>query len=348
VAVEDGAGPGRVTIRDVARAANVHISTVSRALDPEKSSLIAEATRKRVLAAADELGYRPHLIASGLRRGQTRTVGVVVPDLANPIYAPFTRGATHGLDQGGFMPLVADTEDDHTRLERILRHLAERRVEAIIITAARNGDAELLQTLVSQGLPVITAVRTLPGSGLPSVIHDDEQGGRLVAEFLAELGHRRVGQIRGPLDVAPFRGRTIGFAAAVAEAGLELVADVEPATRPTVAEGERLTLQLLRRPGAPPTALFAQNDVLAVGALKALRELGLRCPQDVSIVGYNDADFAEHTGPPLTTVKLSSYEIGRQAGELALEVIQEPDREHVVPSIPPELVVRGSTAPPPA
>src|SRR5690606_4024624 len=120
----------------------------------------AEATRQRVLAAAEELGYRPHLIASGLRRGQSRTIGVVVPDLANPIYAPLARGATHALDRGGFMPLVADTEDDHSRLERIVRHLAERRVEAIIITAARKADTELLQELASHGVPVVTAVRT--------------------------------------------------------------------------------------------------------------------------------------------------------------------------------------------
>ena len=118
----DGAGRPSVTIRDVAREAQVHLSTVSRALDPRKRSMIGEATRERVLAVVDELGYRPHLVASGLRRGQTRTVGVVVPDLGNPIFAPFARGATHALGGAGYMPLVADTEDDHAVLARILRH----------------------------------------------------------------------------------------------------------------------------------------------------------------------------------------------------------------------------------
>lgn len=341
-----GTGRNRVTIRDVAKVADVHISTVSRALDPEKYGLIAEATRQRVLAAAEQLGYRPHLIASGLRRGQTKTIGVVVPDLSNPIYAPLTRGATHALDRGGFMPLVADTEDDRARLERILLHLAERRVEAIIVTAAHSGDADVLEQIAAQGVPVVTAVRTLPDSGLPYVFHDDELGGRLVAEHLIGLGHRLVGQVRGPLDVEPFRARSRGFVTAVEVAGIERIDDCEPAARPTADEGERLTLELLRRDGPRPTALFVQNDVLAVGALQAVRRLGLVCPEDISIVGYNDADFAQHTGPPLTTVKLSAYEIGRQAGLLALEAIHSPQEERSRPSVPPELIVRGTSAPP--
>jgi LacI family transcriptional regulator len=171
---------------------------------------------------------------------------------------------------------------------------------------------------------------------------------RLIGERTgtAAGGHQRVGQIRGPLDVEPFRGRTRGFAAGIEAAGIEMVEDVAPAQRPTADEGERLTLELLGRAGLRPTALFVQNDVLAVGALVALEQLGLRCPDDVSIAGYNDADFAAHTGPPLTTVKLSPYEIGRQAGMLALEAIAEPDVERSTPSVPPELVVRHSTAPP--
>lgn len=342
----EGATGRRVTIRDVAKAADVHISTVSRALDPDKSDLIAEATRERVLAAAEELGYRPHLIASGLRRGQTKTIGVVVPDLGNPIYAPLARGTTHAIDRGGYMPLVADTEDDHARLARILLHLAERRVEAIIVAAARIDDAEILQEIANHGVPLVTAVRTLPGAGLPMVFHDDELGGRLAARHLYELGHRRVAQIRGPLDVVPFVGRSNGFLSEIETLGADLVPDCEPAERPTVEEGERLTSAMFEHVDERPTALFVQNDVLAIGALQALAQFGLRCPQDVSIVGYNDAPFAAHLAPPLTTVKLSAYEIGRQAGLLALEAIGSPTETPNHASVPPELVVRASTAPP--
>lgn len=340
----DGAGRPSVTIRDVAREAQVHISTVSRALDPRKRSMIGEATRERVLAVVDELGYRPHLVASGLRRGQTRTVGVVVPDLGNPIFAPFARGATHALGGAGYMPLVADTEDDPPVLARILRHLAERRVDAIIMTAARLQDEALLLAIADGGVPVITAIRTLPASGLPTVFHDDRAGGRLAAEHLLDLGHVRLGQVRGPGDVEPFLARGEAFASTVRTAGATLVTDRPPASRPTVEEGQRVAAGLLSA-ARPPTAVFVQNDTMAIGALMAARELGLRCPEDVSIVGYNDGPFAAHTDPPLSTIRLAPYEIGRHAGRLALQAIEHQDgiaEAHVAP----ELIVRRSSAPP--
>ncbi|MFA9444248.1 LacI family DNA-binding transcriptional regulator [Egicoccus sp. AB-alg6-2] len=335
-----------VTIRDVARAADVHVSTVSRALDPQKQWLIAEATRLRILEVVEELGYRPHRGASGLRRGQTRTIGVVVPDLGNPLYAPFLRGVARALDAADFMPLVTDTEDDHDRLVRILRHLEERRVEAVITTAAREGDVALLQQLRASGTEVVLAVRTLSDSGLPTVPHDDVLGGRIAVDHLLELGHRRIAQVQGPLDVEPFRARSQGCEDALAAAGLAVVARAQAASSPTVAEGERHTLELLRSCGdAPPTALFVQNDLLALGALSALRSRGLRCPEDVSVVSYNDAFFAAYTQPALTTVRLPAHAIGYAAGRLALRHVAGEDGD-VGTSVQPELVVRDSAAAP--
>jgi LacI family transcriptional regulator len=346
--VSDAPGGGRrVTIRDVADAAAVHISTVSRALDPAKRSLIADDTRERVLAVVEELGYRPHLVASGLRRGRTRTIGVVVPDLGNPIYAPLTRGAAHVIDGLGFMPLVADTQDDHGLLGRVLRHLAERRADAAIVCAARLEDEDLLREIDAGGVPIVTAVRNVPASGLPRVDHDDELGGELAAEHLLALGHRRLGQLRGPLDVEPFRARSAGFAAIVAGAsGAHLVADRPPTVNPSVEEGRQRALEFLGRSVRQrPTGLFVQSDTMAIGALQAVRELGLTCPGDVSIVSYNDAPFSAHTDPPLTTLRLDPYEIGRRAGQLALATIDGRDRTNV--SLEPTLVVRASTSPPP-
>ncbi len=340
--------PGRaeVTIRDVARVADVHISTVSRALDPQKSSLVSPATRAKVLEVAEELGYRPHLVASGLRRGRTRTIGVVVPDLGNPLYAPFVRGVTEALDQGGYMPLVADTQDQHGRFERVLSHLMGRRVDGLIATAARLDDEPVLRSFAQQGVPVVLAVRTLPDSGLPAVTHDDEAGGRLAAQHLLELGHVRVAQVQGPLDVTPFRARTKGFVDALGDAGVELAFSVDPGLEPTVPYGQQVMAALLDGAGDPPTGVFVQNDLMALGALKALRERGLRCPEDVSIVGYNDVFFADHTAPPLTTVRLAGYDVGWLTGSMALELIDHPDRESSPVVVPPTLVVRESTAPP--
>ncbi|QBI20898.1 LacI family transcriptional regulator [Egibacter rhizosphaerae] len=331
-----------VTLHDVAREAQVHVSTVSRALDPSKSSLVSDRTRERVAAAAESLGYRRHLVASGLRRGRTFTVGVVVPDIANPIYAPVVRGIAHTLDDEGYMPVVADTEDDDERFAQVINHLLSRRIDALITTAARERDEPRLRSLWASGTPVILAVRTLSGSGLPSVDSNDEAGAAMAARHLWDRGHRVVAQLRGPHDVEPFSARGRGFVEEAERLGFELRTIDEEAARPTIEDGEHVADRLLT---AHPdvTAVFAQNDLLALGLLMSLRRLGRNCPDDLAIVGYNDAMFAAHSDPPLTTVRLPTYEVGRHAGATAVACI---DRPHTPPprrSVTPELIVRAST-----
>jgi LacI family transcriptional regulator len=232
-----------------------------------------------------------------------------------------------------------------------VRHLDERRVEGIITTAARAGDVRVFQDLAAAGTAVVLAVRTLPDAALPTVPHDDVLGGRLAAAHLLELGHRHIAQVRGPLDVEPFRARTAGCEAVLAEAGLAVVATAEPASSPTVEQGEQQTLALLDASGdAPPTALFVQNDLLALGALSALRRRGLDCPADVSVVSYNDAFFAAYTQPALTTIRLPAYEIGIAAGRLALGQVLDGDGPAVdgdeAVAVAPELVIRDSATAP--
>lgn len=334
-------------MQEVAEAAQVHVSTVSRALDPAKASLVSEATRARVLQVAEELGYRPHLIASQLRRGQTQTVGVVVPDLGNPLYAPFVRGVAHALDEHGYLPLVADTQDDHDRFRRTLHHLWSRRVDAVITTAARASDRATVCDLADRGLPIVLAVRTLPGSGLPTVDHDDTGGGRLAAQHLVELGHRCLLQLKGPADVTPFLHRGEGFSAAAAAAGCEEVEPPTTATHPTVDEGRRLMRAVLAGSGPLPTGIFAQNDLLALGALEVLRSHDLWCPDDVSMVGYNDNFYAAHARPAMTAIRLPGYHIGQLAGAMAMDHIRDPDDAVTSVSTAPVLLVRESTGPPP-
>lgn len=337
----------RITLRQVAEAADVHASTVSRALDPAKAALVNPRTRAKVERVAEQLGYRPHLIASQLRRGQTQTVGVVVPDLGNPLYAPFVRGVTHALDHHGYMPLVADTQDDHERLRRTLLHLWNRRVEAIITTAPRAQDRSLVLEIATHGVPVILAVRTLPDSGLPTVEHDDVAGGALAAEHLIGLGHRRLVQLRGPTDVTPFVHRSLGFARAAEAAGVELVDLDIAATHPTVDDGRRLMEAVMTRCDPVPSGIFAQNDLLALGALEALRNAGLWCPDDVSVIGYNDNFYAAHARPSLTAIRLPGYDIGRLAGAMALEHVMRPEDAPASVSTSPVLMVRESTGPAP-
>lgn len=341
----DGARQPPVTQEVVAALAQVHVSTVSRALDPARSAMVSRTTREKVLSAAAQLGYEPHLIASQLRRGRTHTVGVIVPDLANPLYAPFVRGVMHALDRNGYMPLVADTEDDHDRFARVLSHLASRRVDAVIAAAARAGDAKLLKDAANRGMPIILAIRTLAGIDLPLVRHDDVGGGGLAAEHLLDLGHRRLLQLKGPPDVKAFHDRDLGFTRIAAERGAVVLDLPHQAESPTAEEGARLIKEVLDCDGPLPTGIFAQNDLMALGALDALHAAGLRVPQDVSLVGYNDMLFATHASVALTTVRFPAYDIGRLAGTMAHQYIEEPGVSSASVSTSPTLVVRKSTGP---
>jgi len=334
-----------VTLRDVAAAASVHVATASRALDSQTAHPVSPETRARVKRVAEELGYRHHMMARGLRRGFSSTVGVVVADLGNPYTAPVLRGLQNRLEGADYMALVTETRDDSQVLERAVGHLLARQVDGLVVLAVRSGDLGRVLDWDSR-VPVVLAVRGLPGSGVPAVTHDDLGGGRLAATHLAELGHRRVVQLPGPPDMQPFLDRYDGFAEAAASLGLEASA-VAPASRPVFEEGRRL-MGLALEGGDLATAVFAHNDAIAMGAVRALRDAGLGCPGDVSVIGYNDVPMADCFDPPLTTIRLNGGEIGRQAAEAVLAVIHGLPIPGGGQPEPAELVVRASAAPPPS
>jgi LacI family transcriptional regulator len=331
-----------VTLRDVAAAARVHVATASRALDAETAHPVSRETRARVQRVAEELGYRHDMMARGLRRGFSSTVGVVVADLGNAYTAPVLSGLERSLDRVDYMALVTESRDDSQALERAVGHLLARQVDGLVLLAVRSGDLGRVVAWTAR-VPVVLAVRSLPGSGVPAVTHDDLGGARLAAGHVAELGHRRVVQLPGPLDIQPFKDRHDSFAETGAALGLEVWA-VPAAIRPDFDEGRRLMAQALADP-RPATAVFAHNDAMAMGAVRALRDAGLDCPRDRSVVGYNDVPMADCFDPPLTTVRLDGYEVGRRAGEAVLAAIRGlPVPQGDLP-MPAELVVRSSTAP---
>jgi len=339
-----GQNGARATLRDVAKLAGVHVTTASRVMDPQRSGTVNPSTADRVLRAAETVGYRKHLVASNLRRGRTGTVGVVVPDLANPYFALVVRGVYERLERAGEMvSVVAETRDDPARFDRILGHLAERRVDGIIVAAARAGDALRLEYFAENSAPVVLAVRSLPDSRVPVVCTGDHDGGVLAASHLVALGHHIVGQIRGPSEIGPFRTRAEGFAEAVSRSGKCVVETREPAIAAVYEEGYRLATELLHS-DRRPTALFAGNDTMAIGAIDALRAAALSCPEDVSVIGYNDNAFMDHISPPLTTIRVANYEIGLRAAEIldALTRGEVVPRSSVFDAV---LVVRESTRP---
>jgi LacI family transcriptional regulator len=335
----------RVTLRDVARVAGVHPATASRALNDKTRPLVNEDTAQRVLAAAEELGYSPNPIARGLKTNRSYTIGVLIPDLTNPLFPPILRGIEDRLEQAGYTPLIANTDNDPERELLDTQAMRARQVDGIIAATARR-DHDLFDELLAGGLDLVLVNRWLPDLPVSSATADDRQGMRMGVEHLIELGHRRIAHIAGPLDYSTGLDRHEGFKDAMRGAGIELDPDLILLSEVlTEAEGTRLCAQLLDS-GREFTAIAGANDLLALGCLDVFAERGLRCPDEISVVGFNDMPFAARFQPPLTTIRIPHYEIGTAAGELMLEQLEDPESEPRHVRLEPTLVVRQSTAKP--
>jgi LacI family transcriptional regulator len=336
-----------VTLRDVARRAEVHPGTVSRALNVETRALVNEETARRVINAAEELGYKPNPMARGLKTNRSYTVGVLIPDLTNPLFPPIVRGIEDRLGEAGYTSLIANTEDDPERERADVLALRTRQVDGFIAATARR-DQDLLSEMAAAGERVVLVNRRLPDGSLPAVTGDDREGVRLAVEHITGLGHTRVAHLGGPQELSTGNQRYRGFLDAMGTAGMTVDEKlVRFGHAFTEAEGARVCRELLED-GAAFTAILAGNDLMALGCYDVLEERGLRCPADVSVIGFNDMRFADRFNPPLTTIRLPHYEIGAAAAELLLECLQDPDVEPHQVTLAPSLVVRASTAPPAA
>jgi LacI family transcriptional regulator len=338
---------GPATLRDVARLAGVHPGTVSRALNPQTRGLVNERTARRVLAAAEELGYRPNPIARGLRTNRSHTIGVLVPDLMNPLFAAVVRGIEDGLSDAGYTPLIANTDNDAQRERIAYEAMSARQVDGFIAATAVR-DHWLLEDQASRGAKVVLVNRRVDSDAIPAVTGDDHEGVRLAVEHLAGLGHRRIAHLGGSQALYTGWSRHQGFLDAMRSLKLgpdpDLIVFSETFTE---REGARCCGELLDR-RRDFTAIVAGNDLLALGCYDALEERRVRCPEDVSVVGYNDMPFVDRFRPPLSTVRVPHYELGATAAELMLEQLQELEAPPRQLLLPPELVIRGSTAPPAA
>jgi LacI family transcriptional regulator len=334
-----------VTLRDVARRAAVHPGTVSRALNAETRALVNEETARRVINAAEELGYKPNPMARGLKTNRSYTVGVLIPDLTNPLFPPIVRGIEDRLGEAGYTSLIANTENDPERERADVLALRTRQVDGFIAATARH-DHELLAEMAAAGERVVLVNRRLADGSLPAVTGDDREGMRLAVEHITALGHTRVAHLGGPQELSTGNQRYHGFVDAMRAAGVAPDRALVRFGRAfTEAEGARICRDLLDdRPVF--TAILAGNDLMALGCYDVLEERGLRCPADVSVIGFNDMRFANRFNPPLTTIRLPHYEIGAAAAELLLERLQDPTAEPRQLTLEPELVVRASTAPP--
>ncbi len=342
--------PSAVTIRDVARAANVSISTVSHVLSGKRPT--SGATRQRVEDVIQRLGYRPNRVAQSLVWRRPFALGLIIPDITNPYFPAFALGAEDRVRERGYTLVLGNSEYDAEREASYLELVRSQQLAGAIYCLGDEMSPILaqIQRAVEEGLAVVLVHS--PMASVPTVCADNRQGGRLAAKHILGLGHRAIGIISAlPLDEG-MADREGGFLDVLREMGMPVDRTAVPSMygNHQIEGGRQATEELLEH--APQlTAIFVLNDLMALGALEAVRASGRRVPQDVSIIGFDDIPFAALANPPLTTVGQPIRQLGEQAADLLLSVIED----GVAPAaarqpnvlLPNELIVRGSTAPPP-
>lgn len=335
----------RATIDDVALRAGVHKATVSRALNSRTRHQVSVETLARVESAAEQLGYVPNAMARGLRTSSSMTIGVIIPDLTNPFFPPVVRGIENYLQPRGYTALLANT-DSSEEIERLaLESLLGRRVDGLIIASgSRQGSA--LADAYDAGVLAVMLNRDAGDIPYPLVTGNDATGVMAAVAHLVDLGHRRLLHIAGPEDFSTSETRTEAFRTACA-AAKGVTGTVLEAHALSVEAGQQAMDRVLTARRSRPTAIVAGNDLVALGVLRSLRAHGLSCPGDVSVVGFNDIEFAQDTYPPLTTVRVPMQEMGAEAARTLLEAIETKTQEPVTVRLPVSLILRGSTGPAP-
>ena len=332
------------TLKDVAKLVGIHPATVSRALNPRTSHLVNPATVARVRKAAASLKYVPNPMASGLRTARSHTIGVVIPDLTNPLFPGMVRGIQDTLARAGYTPLLVNTDNDPEIEAHVVASLRARRVDGFILATARRDHPLLLE--LSEKFPLVLINRVTESGQFPSVTTDEMHGIRLAVDHLVALGHRAIAHIGGPAWSSTGYERAQAFSRAMKSHGLSTARRMAAVDAWSV-ESARETARALLAAQPAITAVVAANDQLALGAVAAGRSLKLRCPRALSVTGYNDMPFMDIVDPPLTTVRVPQHDIGAEAARLLLSLLRDDAQspvKHV--RLTPELIVRGSTAPP--
>ena len=328
-------------MKDVAQAADVSVQTVSAVINRKPG--ITDGTRERVMAAVTELHYRPYSIARSLRTGKTRTIALIISDIANPSFSTMASAAEDYAHSFDYNLVVFNTHDDIEREARYLQTAIERWIDGILFVPAQDRMTGL-DTLQAAGLPSVAIDRIPEGYTGPSVTLDNVEAGRLAADHLLDLGHTCIGHIGGPASLRLARERFQGFGRALAARGLACGPCASGEGNWECESGYAAMKQILA--GHPlPTAIFAANDRMAIGAMRAVLEAGLAIPRDVSFVGLDDIEVSAYQNPPLTTIRQSFAELATQAVRLLLDLVDEKNPEQTQMVLAPELIVRQSTGP---
>jgi LacI family transcriptional regulator len=330
------------TIQDVARRAGVAPITVSRVVN--NSGYASEATRQRVEAAIEELGYVPNTLARGLRSKRTNTLALVMTDITNPFFTMIARGVEDAASAAGFTVIFCNTDESEEEEEKYTHILAQKQVDGVLLIPARS-NPDSVEFLQSKKIPVVLLDRSVPNVRTDIVRCDSKGGAYQLVKRLIELGHQYISIITGPQGVSTSDDRIAGFIQALSEAGLADHRRIYAGSF-TQASGYELTTQTITD-DPPPTAIFGANNFISIGVLKALRDYGLKVPEDISVVSFDDLPAAMIVNPFLTVAAQPAYEMGKMATDLLLTRLSgESSGEFQEIILPTEIIERQSSGPP--
>ena len=327
------------TLQTLADALGVHRSTVARALNPEERHRITPAVVTRVMEEAERQGYRRDIIAASLRTGKSRLIGVVLPDLANPVFSTILDGISATLTEHSYSALIAGSGLPSGKQDDIVDTLVGRRVDGLILATAMRDDPTVSCCLRLK-VPTVLVNRAEDKLRVPSVVPDDHMGMGLAVDHLSSHGHCRIAHIGGPEEVSTGYLRRQGFQDAMTLAGLDASRVISAKSYDRIAGADIARQVFTRWPDT--TAIAAGNDLLALGALDYMREAGIDCPKQVSLTGFNDMPFIDLVDPALTTIRAPQHEMGKAAAEMLLTAIENPGGLPENQRYPVALVIRKS------
>ena len=329
------------SIKDVAHLAGVSTATVSRVLN--KHPYVRQDVRTRVLAAVEQLDYRPSSIARNMRRQSAKILGIIIPDIENPFFTAVVRGIEDLAMQHEFKVFLCNSDRNPEKEKMYIALLAMERISGAIILPYH---ADSLQPLIKLNIPFVFVNQTLPGLKTDAVVLDNFSGAYQATKHLIDLGHTRIGLVNAPLNRPVEKQRLIGYQKALLDSGIDVDENIIVSGEFSAEKAELATDQLLEMPN-PPTAIFSLNNNLTLGALRSIYHHGLKIPQDVSVVGFDDMPWLSFFTPPITVVQQPIYQIGECAARLLISRIEK-DRERQPETVvlSPTLIIRKSTAPP--
>lgn len=330
-----------ITIVDIAKELGISASTVSRALSD--SPLVNADTKRTVLQTAERLGYQRNELARALVKGSSGAVGLLVPDITNPFFSDIARGVGEIVDRFGVGVILCNTDGRVDRELSYIRLMRRKRVDGLLLCSTTT-KAPYLQELVHANIPFILVSRLYAHHNVPFVITDDHVGAKLAVEHLVDLGHDRIGFIGGPENVQASRDRMEAYLGVLENNGLHTSEDWRTYAGFTQAAGREAAQRMLTLPECP-TAIFAANDVTALGVLEVAEGLGLRVPEDLSLVGYDDISYASLPRIQLTTIAQPAVEMGQIAASWLIERLEKPELPCLQKTLTPRLVVRSTTSP---